>query len=269
MKRWICEFSLVIFYIAFIGVTSVEAYETTFMTHSIEGKVYRDKNGELRGIKNMGRRAFSIELVREMMFQMRQPVKFKEVPLRRAEQKLEEHNMALFNLARTKEREQLYKWVGPLQVDNVYFYKSKRKNIDIQSISDAKLVGTICVLRGSSQFENLKKKGFENLYTHNRWSGCLQMLSAQRVDLVPMSDSLLEAAMTEAQITWDNIQNTFVLLQVNEGYIAFSKDHPDHVIKQWQMTLDNLKESGKYQQLVNEYLNTTENTNSTLSKSID
>jgi polar amino acid transport system substrate-binding protein len=44
------------------------------------------------------------------------------------------------------------------------------------------------------------------------------------------------------------------MVQKNAGYIAFSKDHSDDEIAQWQQALDKLKRSGKYDELVQNYL---------------
>jgi polar amino acid transport system substrate-binding protein len=50
-----------------------------------------------------------------------------------------------------------------------------------------------------------------------------------------------------------NVQKTPVLLFMAEGYLAFSKNVPDDVVRQWQAALDQLKKSGKYDELVKVY----------------
>ena len=50
-----------------------------------------------------------------------------------------------------------------------------------------------------------------------------------------------------------NVQKTPVLLFKAEGYLVFSKNVPDDVVRQWQVALDQLKKSGKYDQLVKDY----------------
>ena len=239
-----------------LSLGSAFAYEsnTTFMTHSVEGKVYINTLGELRGKKDGGRRAFNIELVREMMILMEHPVKFEIVPFKRGKVALKEPNMALFNITRTEAREHLYKWVGPLQVDNVYFYQSTNNRPYIQSFSQARFVDRICVMRGTTQYENLNSQGFTNLFEINNWATCLRMVASGRMDLVPVSDSLLDAMMREAGVSLDDIQRTSVLVQINTGYIAFSQDHTDAVIHKWQMALDELKASGRYEELINTYM---------------
>ncbi|KUI98721.1 substrate-binding periplasmic protein [Vibrio sp. MEBiC08052] len=238
---------------AVLSNTSV-AETTDFLTHSTLGKVYIDKNDELRGLKHGGRRAFNVELVREMMLLVNHPVQFQILPFKRGQIELKKKRKALFNIARTKPREQLYKWVGPLQIDNVYFYESIHRPDPITDYEQAKDVPRICVLRGTSQHENLIAQGFENIYDINTWSACLKMLVIGRIDLVPVSDSLITTMMDEAEITYKQIRKTPVLVQKNAGYIAFSKDHSDDEIDKWQQALDKLKRSGKYDELAHTYL---------------
>ena len=40
----------------------------------------------------------------------------------------------------------------------------------------------------------------------------------------------------------------------SEGYLAFSKETPDEMIRIWQGALDQLKASGRYQELFDLYL---------------
>jgi polar amino acid transport system substrate-binding protein len=109
-----------------VVLSNISVAETTdFLTHSTLGKVYVDENGELRGLKHGGRRAFNVEVVREIMLIVRHPVQFQIMPFKRGQVELKKKRKALFNIARTKLREKLYKWVGPLQVDNVYFFMNR------------------------------------------------------------------------------------------------------------------------------------------------
>jgi polar amino acid transport system substrate-binding protein len=249
--NWLCYVFLVLT-ITFYNNALAET--TEFMTHSVEGKVYIDEHGELRGLKHSGRRAFNVELVREMMLLVDHQVQFQIVPFARGQLALKKKRKALFNIARTEKREALYKWVGPLQVDNVYFYESVNQSKPVTDFDQAKNVSGICVLRGTSQHENLLALGFKNIFANNSWVACLQMLAMGRIDLVPISDSLVNTLMVEAHLTYKQIRKTPVMVQKNAGYIAFSKDHSDDEIAQWQQALDKLKRSGKYDELVQNYL---------------
>ena len=82
VKRFALCLGLVLI-LSYCFLTSTFASEIQFLTHNIEGKTYKDKNGELRGKKHEGRRAFNLELVREIMIFLNFPRNFKEIPFKR------------------------------------------------------------------------------------------------------------------------------------------------------------------------------------------
>ena len=231
------------------------ASEIQFMTHNIQGKTYQDGNGELRGIKHSGRRAFNLELVREMMVLLNYPIKIIDIPFKRGllyVQSKQDH--ALFNVTRKPSRENTVKWVGPLQSDKAYFYELKSAPTEIQTLEDAKKIKGICVLNGNIHDEFLQKSGFDNLMRNNSYAGCFKMLAHNRVSLTPSSALSLNERLKAAGISPQDIERTPVLLFNTDGYLAFSKNISDDVVNQWQNALDKLKRSGKYDQLVQEYL---------------
>lgn len=49
-------------------------------------------------------------------------------------------------------------------------------------------------------------------------------------------------------------QRTPVKLSDSKGYLVFNRSTPDSVIQQWQEALDQIRQSGRYKQLVQQYL---------------
>lgn len=236
------------------STTEVAAGEIQFLTHSIKGYTHIDPSGELRGNKNGGKRAFNLELVREMMSLVGFSGKFIEIPFKMGFQQVRtESDFALFNVSRTLEREHLVKWVGPLQMDISYLYEMKENPTGVQDMDDAKKVDAICVLRGGVHYKTLRKNGFTNLVENNSYVQCFQMLAENRVNLTPSATDSLPGKLQQAGIRPEYIQQTPVLVSRVEGYIALSNNIPDSVVEKWQNALDQLKQSGKYQQLYNDY----------------
>ncbi len=235
----------------FMG-TDLPASEIQFMTHSLKGQVYSDENGELRGKKHGGRRAFNVELVRHMMIIVGHSGRFIEVPFKRGFRMVQnEKDYALFNVNRTPEREDTVKWVGPLQGSVTHLYELKEAPTGIQTFDDARGVNSICVLNGNVHHRLLERKGFNNLSPNKSYNACARMLLKRRVDLTPLSN--LSSFIKDPEFS-QSIQRTPVKLSEAKGYIVFSMDVPDHVIQKWQKAFDNLKRSGKYEQLVQQYL---------------
>jgi len=231
------------------------ASHITFMTHSIEDNAFIDEHGELRGKENGGRRAFSIELVREMMILMDHSMEFQEVSFKRGLKTVQqESDHALFNVSRTLERENTVKWVGPIRSSKNYFYELAEAPTGVKTLEDARKVNCVSVLNGNVQHNFLVKNGFKNLETTNSYIANFKMLVNKRCPLIPSSGSSLPAWLKEADLPPDAVLRTPVMLFETKGYLAFSKNIPDVEIQRWQDALEQIKKSGKYENLVKKYL---------------
>jgi len=249
MKAFILLIILTLFFSLHLS-----AAEILFLTHSLQGQTYFDNNGELRGKEHAGKRAFDLEVVREMMTIMDHPRKIEEYPFIRGLRMVQKDpDIAFFNVSRIPERESTVKWVGPIQVETDYFYEMKNSPTGVTSFEDAKRVGKICVLNGAVHQKVLVADGFTNLITNNSYVNCFKMLKAGRVDLTPSASSTVSQKLKEAGIGSDQIQQTPVILLESGGYIAFSKNISDNIIQKWQDAFDQIKGSGKYQQLYKLY----------------
>jgi polar amino acid transport system substrate-binding protein len=230
------------------------ASEIQFLTHSVQGETFIDESGRLRGIKHAGKRAFYVEIVREMMILMNHPNNIEDVPFKRGLMMIEEQgNRALFNVSRIPERENKVKWVGPLYREIDYFYEMKNAPTGITTLEDAKKVEKICVMNGGVHESILNKNNFDNLFKNHSYTGCFKMLKYGRVNLTPSSSETVSEKLEQAKISKDQIQQTPVVLIESSGYVAFSKTISDEIIQQWQNAFEQIKTSGKYQQLFNAY----------------
>ena len=228
----------------------------TLITHSVDGKVFTDDQGEMRGIRHSGRRAFNIELVRSMMVKVgHTPRRFEVMPFKRAFTLVQnEPNLALFNVARRPSREALMKWVGPLQEDIHQLYVSADAQVQIPSIELAKQLNAICVLTGNNHHTYFNKMGFKNIYPAPSYEVCFSLLAKGRVSAAVIADNSLSETLREAGVAINEVKAAFELYRT-QGYMAFSPDTPQNIILRWQHALDKLKVEGVYDELVKQYLN--------------
>ena len=70
---------------------------------------------------------------------------------------------AIFSMLRTPERENKYKWVGPLTSMKLVFFKKNGSPITLKTREDAKKVAKVGVTKGVANYEMLSKQGFKNL----------------------------------------------------------------------------------------------------------
>lgn len=234
--------------------SSAWAEPIRFLTHSVGQQTYVDDSGVLRGKPHGGRRAFNVELVREMMQLVGIEAAIEVVPFKRGLQRVQsEPGYALFNVNRTPGRETTLRWVGPLQRSITHFYENRAAATGIHSLDDARKVSSICVLRGNVHHRFLEKHGFENIFPANSYANCIDMLALQRVTLTPLSD--LSSISRDSQNTaTQSLQKTPVKLMESEGYLAFSRETPMEVVAAWQAAFDHLVATGRYDELVSQYL---------------
>ncbi|RDE19528.1 hypothetical protein DV711_11600 [Motiliproteus coralliicola] len=237
-----------------VWATNARAETVIVYTHSADAATERDADGQLRGLPHAGRRAFLVELVRELMQRVGQPPKIQSIPLERGIRTLSRQKLsALFNLNRTPERESHFKWVGPLQSNTVSFYENAGAPTGISNLADAKRVEAICVRRGNSHAQYMRANSFTNLIDADSYESCWEMLKLKRVSLTTLGDDLEPQMRLQTQTDTDSIANTKVPLYATDGYLAFSTDTPDSLIALWQTKLDQIKASGRYDQLLTSY----------------
>lgn len=230
----------------FLSSSTLYAKNFTFLTHFIMPFSY-EENGEFKG--------FAVDLVKEMMKKMGHPQEFKMYPFGRALKKVQSTSRyALFITARRPERENTLKWVGPLIENGVYFYKRASSPITLHTLEDARKVRMIGVGRGNADDTYLKSQGFTNLFPTNDQMQSLQMLCRNRVDITPMGELVMPEMAKQAGIDESCIERTDLKLYDSVLYLAFSKETRDEVIQQWQHVLDELKYSGRYQELYDKYV---------------
>ena len=239
----------------FLIQSTVYGAEIRFITHNIEDKFYIDYSGEIRGKANSGRRAFQIELIREMMTIVGHQPKILEIfPFKRGlKTLLDNPNIAFFNVNRTADREDRVKWVGPLQSNVISLYEATNYPKGIKTLEEAKKVELICVLNGSNYADYLVDNGFTNMHLSNSHESCFRMLINGRVSLTIIADSGFLEVIKTTGTQKNAIKQSFDLFE-NRSYLAMSNNIPDTVVQEWQEALDRLKKTGRYNLLIQQYL---------------
>jgi len=230
------------------------AFEGTFITHSIEGKSYVDKNGELRGLEHMGRRAFQLELVRELMINLNySPREYQIFPFKRALFMLKSNQKpyVLLSISRTGEREQYGKWVGPLTKDTSYLYELKSAPTGIKNLEDAKSL-PLCILSGGFMDTVEINRDFTKLHRSD-FNSCFRMLLVKRMSLVQASKNDLVGILNSENINPELIRNTGIAIKESSNYMAFSHQISDKEVQRWQTALEQLKNSKRYKFLYELY----------------
>lgn len=212
---------------------------------------YYEGSGETKSLTGI-----SIEVVKALQEKIGNADEIKVLPWSRALKMLRtQPNTALFSTVRTPEREKQFKWVGPIAVAEVVFFKKKGSPINFTSLEEAKNVGKIGVTKNIATHEMLVNLGFENLDVMQ--SGAdkknLKRLLKGRIDIYPTAHYAgIFIAKEEGVIDQiEMIPN--VKLLMGHLYIAFSKDTDDQIIHKWQVGLDTLRSEGTIDEIISRY----------------
>ncbi len=172
----------------------------------------------------------------------------KQVPWKRVmEEALKGSRHVIYPTTRTIDRENSFKWVGPVSrtIWNLYGYAdAKWQNMAFDDILKGARIG---VLMGSAREPYLRERGAKYLVMVPREDLLLPMLQADRVDLIAIGGSVLRH--------YRNIVDPTVQHRDIDGilpyrscflYLAISNDAAlDDIIK-LQITLDKYKQSGQF-----------------------
>jgi polar amino acid transport system substrate-binding protein len=170
---------------------------------------------------------------------------------------LEEEDVLLFTTTRTPEREDLFKWVGPIYPREQWMFTlKKRPDIQIKTLEEAKRY-TIVEVEDSANYQFFVKHGFEpgkNLLTANTWESKIKMLLAGRVDLASYIPLELAYRLRQVGENYDVVEQLFLVSGEFQYYLAFSLGTPDAIVEQFQRALDAMKQDGTYQKLLEKYM---------------
>jgi polar amino acid transport system substrate-binding protein len=156
--------------------------------------------------------------------------------------------VVIYSLNRTAQRENLFKWVGPIGNYEQAFYAKKGSataalvTLFYRQLEDAKKVDKIGVYKGDAGAQFLASQGFTNLDESQTDVEALKKLMDGTVQLWLGNKDGLAITAEEAGVNPDDLVMMPTVIIRADLYIAFSKDIPDSTVKAWQGALDALKQ---------------------------
>ena len=150
--------------------------------------------------------------------------------------------VALYSLNHTADREELFKWVGPIGVYEQVFYTLAESETELKDLEEAKKVKKIAVYEGDAGTRYLQNQGFNNLAIKPTDVEALQSLANGEVDLwLGNREGLSIVAAQSGVDPAELVEVPAIVIHANL-FIAFSTDVEDEVVQAWQEALDRLKE---------------------------
>lgn len=162
----------------------------------------------------------------------------------------------LISTARTADREQMFKWVGPLASGQGYLYKLKsRGDMHLTSLDDAKKYSVAIVRGGVYQdlFENLGFKVGENLMPFSYSKQYFQPFLLGKVDLILGSDIVLPYIFQKLGFNIGLVEPALKMIDTQGNFLALNINTSDEIVKILNDELQKLKDTGEFQKIIDSY----------------
>lgn len=201
-------------------------------------------------------KGFSTEVVQAVMDELGDHYPINIYPGPRGDRMLDtQSNIMYFSLFRTPEREDKYKWVGPISEQAVYFYKHKDNPKTYQTIDDVKQASLVSVPYKGLVTDKVEALGITNVikpvYRDRQFAMLLEGRAELAVNASPLGVAHYLKQMGKPA---DALVKTQVKLLEFPLYIVASKEIPDTTIERWQRALERVQGSKQYTQIYNKYL---------------
>ena len=213
------------------------------------------KDGEITGI--------STEIVQAVFHQVgcsMEQDKIQMYPWTRAYHEVQHTpDTALFSMARTVERENLFKWVGPISDVTIGVIAKKNRGIQISKIEDFKQyrVGSVrdgapeqLLVKAGVDIEQLNRLAFPEMN--------IKKLQTDRIDLFAFNVQTSQYLMLTLGIDPEDYETVFSLKKM-DLYIGLHKDTNETLVTALQIALDEMKQPGvdgvsEFDRIVRKYL---------------
>ncbi len=199
-------------------------------------------------------KGLSVEVVQEIQRRLGQQDEILLMPWSRAFREVQgPGKTALFAMARTPAREKQFKWVGPIVTFYSSLYAPARGGLRLHSMEDAKRAESVLVVRDWYTAEQLATLGFKNLVPVADPVTAIRMTLAGRATLFATERLSMPQTMAQAGIPEASLEIVYSYAS-SEGYIAFSRDTPDSVIRAWNARLREMKRDGSFRAIYKRWL---------------
>ena len=194
----------------------------------------------------------AVEIVKEIQRRIGSQEKIHVYPWARAYQTaLEEKNVILFSVARTKIREDKFIWIGQVAKKRDILAAKKGSGIKINSLKDAQKVSHIGTLRDDTKEHYLKKHGFTNLVpTHDDQRNAKKLVLG-RIDLWATKKPGLLTICKLADVDYREIEEVYSIMESSIS-IAASKQTSVEIIDKWRSAFSEMIADGAILKIKND-----------------
>lgn len=153
-------------------------------------------------------------------------------------------NAMTFSTLRSSDRENLFRWVGPVCKKRYCFYVEASTDYVIESIDDARHMRSVGTVTGWASEKELLDLGFINVVTWATPQEVFQKLMDGDIPCAVLNDISMRLLGSELGHPPKDYRKGAVLSE-GQTYLAFSKDTDREYITAWESAYNSLVSSGK------------------------
>ena len=169
-------------------------------------------------------------------------------------------NVLIYSIARTRQREKLFKWVGTIAPVRWYLFTLPQRDIQLGQLDEARRyqIGTV---KDDAGEQHLLDKGFavgENLQSSNRYAHNYEKLTLGRIDLWIANE--LNAFYLVRRAGDDPDETLVPVLSLpdlgdDQGLsMAFSPQTSDALVERFRQGLKTIRDNGTYDAIAQRWL---------------
>jgi polar amino acid transport system substrate-binding protein len=162
---------------------------------------------------------------------------------------LEKPGYGVFVMARLPDRENLFKWVGPIGPDDWIMLAKADSKIGLESLEQARKY-KIGAYKGDAIAETLAKQGLKPIVVLRDQDNAKKLVNGQ-IDLWATGDPAGRYLARQ-----DGVTGLKTVLRFNSAqlYLALNKDVSDEIVARLQAALDQLRKEGVVDDIMAKYL---------------
>jgi len=246
MRKLLTTLLLILGLTTFASATNIKMMTENYPPYNMEVE------GKLQGL--------SVEVLEAMLKQMNSKKTTYDIELlswSKAYETAKNHkNTMVFSTTRTKTREKLFKWVGPISKTTIGVVTLKNKNIKINNISDLKKYTIGCVKKDIGETllleSGIPKKNLKPLDGTNSLATSFYKLERDQIDLFAYETRVTKYSADLNGFDSSEYETVYILKR-GELYFAFNRLTSNKIIKKWQDALDAIKANGVYAKILKKY----------------
>ena len=162
---------------------------------------------------------------------------------------LEKPGYGVFVTARLPERENLFKWVGPIGPDDWIMLARADSTLELSSLQEASTY-RIGAYKGDAIAQELGRQGMNPITVLSDKDNARKLVEGQ-IDLWATGDPAGRYLARQEGVTG---LKTVLRFNSTELFLALNKNTPDDVVKRLQTALDELRSEGVVERIMGKYL---------------